>query len=74
MCFKSNSVEFIATLQKNYQIKEIHTVLSTPVYLSLRDGRMIQESPLKEEGWNCIRNLGFSVDNDTQMPVISDAV
>lgn len=31
VCFKSNSEEFIATLQKNYQIKEIHIVLRTPV-------------------------------------------
>lgn len=29
VCFKSNSVEFHATLQKNYQIKEIHAVLRT---------------------------------------------
>lgn len=29
VCFKSNSVEFRATLQKNYQIKEIHAVLRT---------------------------------------------
>lgn len=72
--FKSNSVELIATLQKNYQIKEVHIVLRTPMQLCLRDGRMIQESILKKEYWNHIRNLGFSVDNDTLMPIISEAV